>query len=201
MCNTPVALLRGALRLHDTGNLKIRCLKSLWPPDFSMGAAYMAAGLSLVLHQPIDPPMTKTFNRLGLIKYGTASLLALLFIVLGIIFQGFVWIFLSPVVFYLAEVTMAFVFPLALEKSQHPFRESWTLIRRKGGPLKNLFVIVPIAGFMVGGGFFGQGFVRSWCVGCLAVVLWYVDVRDGQKEKSHGSHIGNWVTSAPHHPA
>ena len=37
--------------------------------------------------------------------------------------------------------------------------------------------VMPLAAVMLAGGFLGRGFVRSWCLGCLAVCLWYEHLR------------------------
>jgi predicted MPP superfamily phosphohydrolase len=36
---------------------------------------------------------------------------------------------------------------------------------------------MPIAASMILGGFLGRGFLRSWCVGCLAILVWYERLR------------------------
>jgi len=41
-------------------------------------------------------------------------------------------------------------------------------------------VVLPVAAFMLFGGFARQGFVRSWCLGCLAVCIWYEDLRGAE---------------------
>jgi predicted MPP superfamily phosphohydrolase len=38
-------------------------------------------------------------------------------------------------------------------------------------------VVVPLAWTMLLGGLRGRGFLRSWCLGCLAVCLWYESLR------------------------
>jgi len=37
--------------------------------------------------------------------------------------------------------------------------------------------VLPLAAMMLLGGFVGRGFVRSWCLGCLAVLIWYERLR------------------------
>ena len=48
---------------------------------------------------------------------------------------------------------------------------------RAGGTLAVMAVVLPVAAVMLFGGFARQGFVRSWCLGCLAVCIWYEDLR------------------------
>jgi hypothetical protein len=72
---------------------------------------------------------------------------------------------------------MVFLFPLVLDGSAAPFRDSrrWTV--RAGGTLSVMRIVLPLAATMLFGGFVGQGFVRTWCLGCLAVCLWYEKIR------------------------
>src|SRR5207244_13154886 len=49
--------------------------------------------------------------------------------------------------------------------------------RRAGGTLKIMKVVLPLAATMILGGFFGRGFIRSWCLGCLAILIWYERLR------------------------
>jgi hypothetical protein len=76
-------------------------------------------------------------------------------------------------VFYAIEAQMVFLFPLALDGSAGPFRESRVWTRQAGGTLEVMRLVLPIAVTMLFGGFVGRGFVRSWCIGCLAVCVWY----------------------------
>ena len=39
-------------------------------------------------------------------------------------------------------------------------------------------VVLALAFTMLFGGLVGRGFLRSWCLGCLAVCLWYEDLRN-----------------------
>jgi uncharacterized protein len=72
---------------------------------------------------------------------------------------------------------MVFLFPLALDGSVTPFRSAWVWTRRAGGTFAAMRVVLPLAAVMLFGGLVGRGFVRCWCLGCLAVCLWYEDVR------------------------
>jgi hypothetical protein len=89
------------------------------------------------------------------------------------------WVLLPGVViiFYLVEAQMVFLFPLALDGSAHPIRESLVWTRAAGGTIPVMLTVMQLAAVMLFGGFFGRGFVRSWCLGCLAVVLWYEALR------------------------
>ena len=52
-----------------------------------------------------------------------------------------------------------------------------TLTVQAGGTWAVMRVVLPIAACMLGGGFAGRGFVRSWCLGCLAILCWYERLR------------------------
>ncbi len=123
------------------------------------------------------PPQRAGFGRLGVIKYALACALALSWAALC---WAVDWPLLAPLaalVFYIVEVQMVFLFPLALDGHDRPFRTSRAWTRRAGGTLAALRVVLPLAAVMLLGGCFGRGFVRCWCLGCLAVCLWYEDVR------------------------
>jgi hypothetical protein len=40
-----------------------------------------------------------------------------------------------------------------------------------------MLIVMRLALVMLFGGFLGGGFVRSWALGCLSVVLWYEQVK------------------------
>jgi hypothetical protein len=77
------------------------------------------------------------------------------------------------VVFYGIESRLVFVFPAAAHGEKDPFATSTRLVREYGGTLAAMGVVVPLALTMLFGGFLGRGFLRSWCLGCLAVLDWY----------------------------
>jgi hypothetical protein len=114
---------------------------------------------------------------LGAVKYGLA-LAAALPVALAALLSG-VWplLPLSVAAFYAVEAQLVFLFPLALDGAAGPYREArrWTV--RAGGTLAVLRVVLPLAAVMLLGGFAGRGFVRCWCLGCLAVCLWYEGLR------------------------
>ena len=123
------------------------------------------------------PPQGAGYGRLGFTKYGLAAAAALLW-------AGVAWALRLPllaplavVVFYAIEAQMVFLFPLALDGCVRPFRAARAWTRRAGGTLAVLRVVLPLASVMLLGGLAGRGFVRCWCLGCLAVCLWYEDLR------------------------
>lgn len=117
-----------------------------------------------------------SFHRLGLAKYGLATAAALA--VAGA--AWFVTPFLLPLAvlaFYAVECRMVFAFPQALDGSRTPLRDSHALVKRSTSAVVATATVMRIAAEMLCGGFRGRGFLRSWCVGCLAVLLWYERVR------------------------
>lgn len=72
---------------------------------------------------------------------------------------------------------LVFLFPLVLDGHPAPWREGLRLTRRAGGTLQVMRTVIRLASTMLLGGFADGRFVRAWCLGCLAVVLWYEEVR------------------------
>jgi predicted MPP superfamily phosphohydrolase len=123
------------------------------------------------------PPAALNFQRLGLLKYGLAGGVALLWAVAACAARLPWLVPLAAVAFYAVEAQMVFLFPVALDGSGAPFADARCWARRAGGTVPVMRVVVPLACFMLFGGLAGRGFLRSWCLGCLAVCLWYEDVR------------------------
>ncbi|HBE56424.1 MAG TPA: hypothetical protein DEG17_10470 [Cyanobacteria bacterium UBA11149] len=72
---------------------------------------------------------------------------------------------------------MVFLFPITLDRMANPFRTSQEWTKRAGGTIAAMQIVLVLAAVMLFGGFVGQGFIRCWCLGCLAVVLWYEELR------------------------
>ncbi|MBZ4417780.1 hypothetical protein K8638_14910 [Myxococcus sp. RHST-1-4] len=79
--------------------------------------------------------------------------------------------------FYAVEVQGLFLFPLALDGVAHPWRGSRRLLLEAGGTLSAVGTVLVLAAVMLFGGLAGRGWIRCWCLGCLAVVLWYEELR------------------------
>ncbi len=169
-------LQRARVLYDDPGCPLSSSAPSAWRGAFASGGDWMAATLAHLRGEPL-PACRASLNVLGVVKYGLASAAALLVLTAMILYQAWVLLPLSVAVFYAVEAQMVFLFPLVLDGCAHPFREArrWTL--RAGGTLEVMGVILPLACTMLLGGFARQGFVRSWCLGCLAVCLWYEDLR------------------------
>ena len=171
-----VALLReGAWRFDGSRILQqaaVRCARR----GFTGGAAWMALALSELRGSALSPPRAGAV-RLGVIKYGVSALAAT--IVVGIAFAAghALLLPLAVVAFYVVEAAGAFVFPAFADGSARPWAESRRLVFAAGGlgvVASRMFVVALV---MVLGGFSGRGFLRSWCIGCLTVALWYERLR------------------------
>lgn len=75
------------------------------------------------------------------------------------------------------EARFVFAFPCALDGSSTPLRASHRLLARDRGAPSATVTVARIAAEMLFGGLRGRGFARSWCVGCIAVLLWYEAAR------------------------
>jgi hypothetical protein len=178
MTPTAITLLREAARIYDDPSTELAALAEdeSWRTGFDSGAAWMHAAMCYV--RASDIPFTEApFQRFGLFKYGLASLGALTY--LSWLLKTRQWGLLPGVVlvFYGIEVQGVFLFPLMIDGTDRPLIDSLGWTQRAGGTLKALSVVIPLAAVMLFGGFFGGGFVRSWALGCLSVVIWYEKLR------------------------
>jgi hypothetical protein len=169
---------------------------------FTGGARWMAHALRVGAERPqvsdadalSADSSAVDFGRLGLVKYGLAFAAGAglsLAVTLGVGasgltstaatgFDGWTALLAAGVCtafvlgFYAVESRLVFAFPLALEGARHPLRDSNALVARTG-VAHALSTVMAIAARMVFGG--PTTFTRRWATGCLAVVLWYVEVR------------------------
>lgn len=173
-----VKLLQQATLLYDdpSTGLKILAEQQAWQTGFSSGAEWMRFAMSQLRGQDI-PVTNLPYQQVGLLKYGLASLGASVY--LGLFIRLEWWLLLPGfiLVFYALEVQTVFLFPLAIDGADHLFAESRRWTAHAGGTCKAMQVVMPIASVMLLGGFFGQGFIRAWALGCLAIVIWYEQVR------------------------
>lgn len=133
------------------------------------------------------PPTSFNFQWLGLIKYGLAGGVALLWTIVACGWQVPWLVPFAVVAFYAVEAQMVFLFPLALDGMARPFGAARSFTCRAGGTIAVMCVVVPLACTMLLGSLAGRGFLRSWCLGCLAVCLWYEDLRNNPP-----THEGSW---------
>jgi hypothetical protein len=166
-------LLRQATVLFDEPSTGLaRAASGAWQWGFVSGAEWMRLALGHLRQMP-PPGSSCRFNAMGVIKYGLASAAALACVGAAIwLEQPLVAVLVVPA-FYAVEAQMVFLFPLALDQTPHVWRQSrqWTV--RAGGTLVVMWTVLPLAVVMLFGGLVGKGFVRSWCLGCLAVCIWY----------------------------
>lgn len=151
--------------------------------SFGDGAGWMGQAL-LEVRGAAASSSSRCGDALGIAKYGLCAAAG----ALPIAALGPVAIPLAVLAFYAVEAQMVFLFPLALDGAAHPFVASRALTRRAGGTVPVMAMVLPIAWEMLSGGLRGRGFVRSWALGALAVVLAYEDVRRATSaEAAHAS--------------
>lgn len=146
---------------------------------FATGAEWMALAIERLRGESLKTPLSAlpNFQLLGVLKYSAAITVAAGW-VLASYLAG--WLVLSPLalpIFYAVEVQYVFLFPIALDGHLKPFRTSRQWTKKAGGTLLAMKNVMPIAATMLGGGFVGRGFIRSWCLGCLAICIWYEHLR------------------------
>ncbi|MCW0220680.1 MAG: metallophosphoesterase, partial [Prosthecobacter sp.] len=164
--------MRDAAQIYDRSHrLKTHAESIVWWQGFSSGADWMCLALEELRGHPL-PKRTATFSWLGFVKYSLASLAPLAVLVLAWFVHPALVILVIPA-FYAVEVQWVFLFPVVLDGSQNPWTDSRNLMQRHAGTLAAMSLVLPFAWRMLSGGLLGHGFVRSWCTGCLAVVLWY----------------------------
>lgn len=147
-----------------------------WAGGFASGGRWMSLALRQI--RPQTPAGSKvSLQRLGIAKYGMASAAMLGCALVAAAMNHPIFGLAGVVGFYVVEAQMVFLFPLALDGCEDPLRQSLRWTARAGGTLAVMRVVVPLGVTMLFGGLAGRGFVRSWCLGCLAVCLWYEDVR------------------------
>lgn len=169
--------LREAAQIYDRSRGLDASAKSIvWRKGFSSGADWMRLAMEDLRCQRL-PEVNASFTCLGLAKYALSSLAALLALGCAVFIHPALALLAIPA-FYAVEVQWVFLFPAALDGSAHPWTDSRQLMRRHAGTLAAMSIVLPFAWRMLSGGFFGQGFMRSWCIGCLAVVLWYEECRN-----------------------
>jgi len=150
--------------------------RTAWRTGFASGGRWMREALELLRKQPVAGSVVD-LNRLGILKYVLACSAAFVWLLVVMYWRRPLLAVFGVPVFYLVEAQMVFLFPLALDGSPHPFRDARRWTRQAGGTVAVLRVILPVAAMMLFGGLLGRGFVRSWCLGCLAVCIWYERLR------------------------
>jgi len=160
-----------------------------WQTGFASGGRWMLRAMECLRGESLPGPSCN-LNVLGLAKYGLACVAAACPVASAIVVRQPLLIVLAVPAFYAVEVQMVFLFPLAVSGCRQPFRESRRWTRRAGGTLSVMWVVVQLAVSMLFGGLAGRGFVRSWCLGCLAVCIWFEKLRIEQTESEPNGVVG-----------
>jgi hypothetical protein len=180
------ALLRRARDVLDDPVCPLApATRGVWRGLFTSGGRWMQLALAHLRGRPLSAPVPG-LNSLGAVKYALAGVPALLVAASALVLSVWPLLILAPVAFYAVEAQMVFLFPLALDGAPRPFREARRWTARAGGTVAVMAVVLPLAAVMLLGGFARHGFVRCWCLGCLAVCLWYEDLRTADLTASVG---------------
>ena len=172
-------LLTRARTVYDDARLPFaaRARRDAWRHGFASAAEWLRAVLAHVRGAPL-PELGPDVPRLGGVKYALCGAAAVPWLVAAAA-TGRWWLVTGAVLaFYAVEAQMVFLIPLALDGGHRRLlceSRRWTV--RAGGTLAVMRTVMPLAVVMLLGGLAGRGFVRSWCLGCLAVVIWYEDLR------------------------
>jgi predicted MPP superfamily phosphohydrolase len=171
-------LLHEAATLFDAPETRLaEYTRGVWRNGFASGAEWMRSALGRLRNEePIKRNVS--FAALGCRKYALAIMAALPTIALAIVTKQLWWLPAGVLLFYAVEAQMVFLFPLALDGTDFSFSESRRWTKRAGGTVRVMLKVMTLAATMIFGGFFGRGFVRSWCLGCLAIVIWYERLRE-----------------------
>jgi hypothetical protein len=186
-------LLQQAAALYDDRSSPLaQQSQHAWKGGFYSGAAWMELVLSELRGQP-QRSVPQCLQGFGILKYTLTSIAALIVVAIAIKTQIYPFILLCIPAFYAVEVQMVFLFPITLDRLPHPFRTSLQWTQYAGGTIAAMRIVLVLAVVMLLGGLLGKGFVRCWCLGCLAVVLWYEQIRKTRMELpgSHSSAAGN----------
>lgn len=150
--------------------------------NFADGGAWMAEQLYLRSARPAPSGIPPNYRKAGLIKYGL-SLLAAFLTALSVVSICPVTILLAIIVFYVVEVQFLFLFPLMADENATPYRSairiSWSV-----GILRCVGNTIPIAVHMLVGLMNHKDPFRGWHTGCLAVLIWYLDIRKNTEHET-----------------
>jgi len=174
-------LLQQAIHIYDNPDIPLadQARNQGWKQGFASGADWMRIAMSHYRATTI-PMNNANYQYYGSLKYGLASIGALA--VIGFAIWSSYWIMLplAVIVFYAIEAQMVFLFPLLIDGYENPIQQSYQWTRQAGGTIPVMVIVMQLACVMLFGGFVGQGFVRSWALGCLSVCIWYEELRFAQ---------------------
>jgi|GEM_PF-604753 len=183
---SPVFLIRQAAAFYDAPDqAPLRELaKTGCKRGFTSGGAWMRTALTQIrggAEGAGGPSPAVPFQRLGLSKYAVSLTGGGMLAGLSGDHGPLVALALFGMGFYGLESPHVFLFPAAMDGSDSPWQASRALVKASGGYPEGFLCVVGIALVMLFGGLCGQGFVRSWCLGCLAVLFWYEKARQWQR--------------------
>ena len=156
---------------------------------FRGGAQWMAEVMGVLRERPVKCP-ARAYNWFGFLKYFTALgvctavLVALLFRFGS---SGWLVIPVLPLIFYAIEVQTVFLFPLLIDESPHPWRASRRMVVESGGTVASMVRVIRTAIHMLGTPLLGRNPMDTWCEGCLAVLIWYEEVRSERKDSNRAT--------------
>jgi hypothetical protein len=171
-----VALLRRAAKGFDASPELRAAARVSAPRGFQGGVEWMALAQAGLRGTAAVVPARGAL-RAGLLKYGAAAAAGG---VVAVALAPVAWIpaaVAAVLAFYAVEAQGVFVFPALASGVAAPWRESRARVDEAGGTFAVVARTLVIAAVMLFGGLAGRGFLRSWCIGCLAVVLWYEALR------------------------
>lgn len=148
---------------------------------FQSGADWMRMAMEQIRGETIAASPKMNFQYLGIAKYSAATAVASAWTIAMIALEWPIVTILAVPIFYAVEAQGVFLFPAAIEGDPRPFRNSRTWTIRAGGTMRVMAIVMPIAATMLAGGFLGRGFLRSWCLGCLAICIWYEELKTSHK--------------------
>jgi hypothetical protein len=181
------ALLRQAAALYDDPRRPFAAqAQQAWKGGFISGAAWMELVIAELRGQQ-QRPVPACLQKFGIFKYALATLAASMVLCLTIITRVHPFALLCIPAFYAVEVQMVFLFPIVLDRLPRPFQTSWQWTRKAGGTLAAMRIVLVLAAVMLFGGLLQKGFIRCWCLGCLAVVLWYEKIRQARDQFTRAS--------------
>ncbi len=166
-------LIKRAAELYDDPATGLQATAPQAATNFFLsGAQWMNQALGVVrgrnsLMKPVS------YQLLGLFKYTTSVGVGLFFLWLAWRLGRWDFLGLVPLGFLAVDSQLVFLFPALLEGAPSPLAHALRLSHRAGGPILVMAGLIPLWSVALFGGFVGQGFLRSWCLSCLAVVLWY----------------------------
>ncbi|MCB9891401.1 MAG: metallophosphoesterase [Planctomycetes bacterium] len=148
---------------------------------FQSGGEWMVAALQCIRKANVVSCDTR-FARAGTLKYAACTLLGILCAALA--YHVATWLAAPGFVlgFYALEARLVFLFPVMIDDGVRAWASTGRWVVAAGGVLRSMSIVLPLAIVMLTGGFLGRGFVRSWLLGCTAVLLWYEDLRDSGVE-------------------